>query len=320
MPKVASSALIAGLIGLVVSIAPAHAQLARTFVSSLGNDANDCNRLTPCRTFQRAHDNSLPLGEITVLDAGGYGSVTITKAISIINDGVGEAGVLVSGGANGITVNAGSNDAVNLRGLTVKGIGFGGGNGVVFMRAKSLTVEKCAIRGLDGSGKGIGLLYTTLQAGGGVHSLAVSDTVITDNQSLGLAIGQQGPGTLNATISRVELHNNGSGLAVDAAAVASLSGMANATISDTIATDGATGFEISAATNSTTNVVLVRSTAAYNGTGVSVAGTGATLRIGQSTITGNGIGWTGTVLQSYGDNRVNGNGGGEDPMPLIGTK
>src|SRR5262249_7015403 len=141
-----------------LTAAPAQAQLARTFVSSVGNDANDCNRTTPCRTFQRAHDTTLAAGEITVLDPGGYGGVTITKAISIVNDGVGEAGVLVSGGANGITVSAGSSDAVNLRGLTVKGIGFGGGKGIVLNSAKSLTIENSAIRTIDGSGGGFGIL------------------------------------------------------------------------------------------------------------------------------------------------------------------
>src|SRR5437868_5626900 len=116
--------IVAVLLGSGLAVAPAQAQLARTFVSSVnGNDANDCNRPTPCRTFQVAHDKTLPLGEITVLDPGGYGAVTITKGISIINDGVGEAGTLVSGGAIGITVNAGSTDHVSLRGLTVKGIG-----------------------------------------------------------------------------------------------------------------------------------------------------------------------------------------------------
>src|SRR5262245_24370382 len=121
--------LLAIAVLLSLGVVPAKAQLARTWVSSLGNDGNDCNRLTPCRTFQRAHDQTLALGEITVIDPGGYGAVTITKGISIINDGVGEAGALVSGGLVGITVNAGPSDKISLRGLTVKGIGFGGGNG-----------------------------------------------------------------------------------------------------------------------------------------------------------------------------------------------
>src|SRR5262249_9155782 len=83
--RVLTMRVLFGLIGLCLLIRPAEAQLARTFISSLGNDANDCQRLTPCRTFQGAHDKTLANGEITLLDPGGYGAVTITKAISIIN-------------------------------------------------------------------------------------------------------------------------------------------------------------------------------------------------------------------------------------------
>jgi hypothetical protein len=87
MPKIITSLSVVTLLALGLSAAPAHAQLARTYVSSVnGNDANDCNRLTPCRTFQVAHNKTLPNGEITVLDPGGYGAVTITRNISIIND------------------------------------------------------------------------------------------------------------------------------------------------------------------------------------------------------------------------------------------
>ena len=91
-------------LGLVAG--PAHAQQSRSFVSGLGNDANapNCTRTAPCRTFQAAHDNTLDKGEITVLDAGSYGAVMITKNISIVNDSVGEAGVLVSGGGVGMSV------------------------------------------------------------------------------------------------------------------------------------------------------------------------------------------------------------------------
>src|SRR5262249_57710307 len=145
---------------------------------------NDCNRLTPCRTFKKAHDSTLAAGEITLLDPGGYGALTITKAISIINDGVGEAGVLVSGGLNGITINAGTSDAVSLRGLTVKGIGFGGGNGIVFNSGKSLTMENCAIRTLDGGATGFGIRFIPTVA----SSLAVSNTVVTDNSQSGIYI------------------------------------------------------------------------------------------------------------------------------------
>jgi len=158
-----------GAIGLLLAIglhaAPAQAQLARTFVSSLGNDANDCGRATPCRTFQRAHDQALALGEITVLDPGGYGAVTITKNISIINDGVGEAGVLVSGAGTAITVNAPAGAAVTLRGLTIKGIGFGGGNGIQFNSGAALNIENCTIRNLNGTSVGNGIIIQAPSTG-----------------------------------------------------------------------------------------------------------------------------------------------------------
>ena len=144
-----SSLLAVGVIALAVSIAPVHAQQARSFVSGLGSDLNapNCTRTAPCRTFQKAHDSTIPSGEITVLDAGSYGGAIINRNISIINDGVGEAGALVSGGGVGITVAAGATDRVSLRGLTIKGLDpqFGGSNGIKFISAASLTVENCAI-------------------------------------------------------------------------------------------------------------------------------------------------------------------------------
>src|SRR5215468_6898981 len=154
-----SLAISAALVALALNAAPSHAQQARSFVSGLGSDTNapNCVRTAPCRTFQVAHDNTLANGEITVLDAGSYGSVTINRNISIINDGVGEAGALVSGGATGITINAGPTDAVTLRGITIKGIGFGGGNGIVFNSGLSLSLENCVIRNMTGPGRGVGV-------------------------------------------------------------------------------------------------------------------------------------------------------------------
>jgi hypothetical protein len=90
-------------------------------VSGLGSDSNPCTRTQPCLTFQAAHDKTAPGGKIDVLDPGGYSAVTITKAISIINDGVGIAGIRTLSGATAITINAGANDQITLRGLTIDG-------------------------------------------------------------------------------------------------------------------------------------------------------------------------------------------------------
>src|SRR6516162_2200094 len=109
---------------------PAQAQRARVFVSVTGNDANPCTALSPCKTFQAAHDAVLAGGEISVLDTGGYGTLIINKAISIVAVGV-EASIAIPSGAAGITINAPFGDSVSLRGLILDGQG-NGENGIVF--------------------------------------------------------------------------------------------------------------------------------------------------------------------------------------------
>jgi hypothetical protein len=312
-PALACAAALCGLGAM-----PAHAQLARTFVSAaLGNDANNCDRLTPCRTFQHAHDTTLANGEITVLDPGGYGAVTINRTISITNDGVGEAGVLVSGGATGILINANADDAVSLRGLTIKGIGFGGGNGITFNAGKSLTVENCAIRNLDGTGLGNGISFHPRAS----SSLAVTKTVVADNSAIGIDIAPTGSGTVGAVLNRVEIYNNGShGLSMNGRGG---TGTVTATASNTVsAGNGGTGFFV--LTNdglAATSLMLVRSVSANNaGAGLaSQGGLNAALRFAQSTITGNFRSFirANAFLSSFGDNNVDDNGppvGGADQI------
>jgi len=259
-----TSALIAAPFALFAYVTPAPAQvartsaaadpgLARTYVSSVnGNDGNDCNRLTPCRTFQVAHDKTLANGEITVLDPGGYGAVTITKTISIINDGVGEAGVLVSGGLIGITVNAGPFDRVSLRGLTVKGIGFGGGNGIRFNTGASLTIENSAIR--NHTGDGIQMLGNV--PAGAQPAFILSNTFVADNGGNGILVQPGGTvGSLRVTLTRVEMYNNSAnGFAVT-------SPIARVTIADSTASHN--GFSGFSATNNS-SLAVKRVVAAHN--------------------------------------------------------
>src|SRR5438445_4339112 len=91
------------------------AQATRTWVSGVGDDANPCSRTAPCKTFAGAISKTAAGGEIDALDPGGFGAVTITKAITI--DGGGSlASVLVSG-TNGIVVSAGASDVVTIRNI-----------------------------------------------------------------------------------------------------------------------------------------------------------------------------------------------------------
>src|SRR5919112_4504399 len=99
-------------VAVLFGASAASAQATRTWVSGVGNDVNPCSRTAPCKTFAGAISKTAAGGEISVLDPGGFGAVTITKSITIDGDGT-LAGILAAAGS-GITVSAGPNDVVIL--------------------------------------------------------------------------------------------------------------------------------------------------------------------------------------------------------------
>src|SRR5579883_3370332 len=123
--KLGAITIICGvLLSFLLPSGPAQAQASRTWVSGVGDDANPCSRTAPCKTFAGAISKTAAGGEIDALDPGGYGAVTITKAITIDGGGGQVASVLVAG-TNGIVVSAGPNDVVILRNIRINGIGTG---------------------------------------------------------------------------------------------------------------------------------------------------------------------------------------------------
>src|SRR5438874_9527838 len=77
----------------------AHAQATRTWVSGVGDDVNPCSRTAPCKTFSGAFSKTAAGGEIDTLDPAGFGTVTITKSITI--DCTAGWGSLLASGVNG---------------------------------------------------------------------------------------------------------------------------------------------------------------------------------------------------------------------------
>src|SRR5471032_3273178 len=147
----------AGLAAFAFGLIPAQSWAVgtanRVWVSGHGVDQAGCGApAAPCRSLQYAHDNAVVAGgEIDILDPAGYGAVTITKSISIVNDGVGTAGVQASSG-NAITINAGPNEAVYLKGLNIDGVQETGANGIVFNSGADLTVTNCVVRHFSSDG------------------------------------------------------------------------------------------------------------------------------------------------------------------------
>src|SRR5437879_1355726 len=125
----------------------ARGQATRTWVSGLGDDVNPCSRTAPCKTFAGAISKTAAGGEIDCLDPGGFGAVTITKALTIDCDaGTGGASILVSG-TNGIVINANATtDVIYLRNMGINGLGTGI-NGISVLAAKTVHLQEVDIYG-----------------------------------------------------------------------------------------------------------------------------------------------------------------------------
>ena len=135
----------------------AHAQATRTWVSGVGDDVNPCSRTAPCKTFAGAISKTAAGGEIDCLDPGGYGTLTITKSITI--DCIGTLGsTLNSGGINGFNINDSASGTPNtakvtLRNLSINGAGTTPGlNGIRFISGLSLNVENVTIENQSNAG------------------------------------------------------------------------------------------------------------------------------------------------------------------------
>src|SRR6185437_15309574 len=84
----------------------AQAQATRTWVSGVGDDLNPCSRTAPCKTYAGAISKTDKDGEISTLDPGGYGTVTITKSITINGGGTGAGyGSILAANLTGVIIN-----------------------------------------------------------------------------------------------------------------------------------------------------------------------------------------------------------------------
>jgi len=192
----------------VAAVATVNAQATRTWVSGVGDDVNPCSRTAPCKTFAGAISKTANGGEIDALDPGGFGTVTITKPITI--DGSGTFASILFSGTNGVNVNlttaplGGQTATVNLRGLSLNGAGTTLGlNGINYLLGANLNVLDCFIFGA--SGDGIHYAMSTSS------NAFVRNTVIKNCQADGIDVGTSG-GAAKLSLDRVSMTECGNGL------------------------------------------------------------------------------------------------------------
>jgi hypothetical protein len=281
----------------ILAAGPSFAQASRTWISGVGDDANPCSRTAPCKTFPGAISKTASGGIINVLDPGGFGTVTITKSITLEN--VGEIGGITSGSVNAIIVNA-VGATVVLRGLSVDGLGTGLA-GIKVLNVGRLIVERCDIGNFaTASPNGYGINFSP----GSTASLFVRDTTIHDNGSAaggngGILVSPTG-GTANVVLENTRIiDNTGFGIQVQGSAIV--------TLHDSVVSLNSGDGVVASSTVAATKLLLDHTIVSGNGgDGVLAQGAAALMQLSDSTITGNaqGIHATGgAVVLSFGNNR-----------------
>jgi hypothetical protein len=178
----------------------ANAQATRTWVSGVGDDANPCSRTAPCKTFAGATSKTATGGEISVLDPGGFGTVTITKSLTINGThGAGFGSISAALAPSGVLVNNAA-AVVRLKSLDINGMGTGT-DGIKIIAALKVYIEDTKIDGF--TGRGINDIRTTANG-----FLNVTDCNVSSTAGSGVTIIPGVGGSVTATLDNV--HSQGS--------------------------------------------------------------------------------------------------------------
>jgi len=296
---------------LTVTSIAAQAQATRTWVSGVGDDVNPCSRTAPCKTYAGAISKTAKDGEISTLDPGGFGTVTITKSI-YINGTHGQCyGSILNSLTTGVTINitdaADVRKAVRLRSLDINGASTGI-NGVNILAANNVWIEDCVIDGNTGNGTTTGVGVRMAESSNGAN-LFLTDTVIHKNVT-GVRITTT-TGFAVASIDNCNIEGNSTGVEAAAAGFYTIEGSR---------ISGNTGDALKASANGATINVANSVMAHNNGAAANASVSGAVIRAASNQIFNNGSSFLiagGATIASDAENRVIGNAGGVAPNATI---
>ena len=274
----------------------ASAQATRTWVSGVGDDANPCSRTAPCKTFAGAISKTAAAGEISVLDPGGFGTITITKSITINGTHGAGYGSISAALTTGVIVNNAA-AIVKLTSLNINGMG-NGVDGIRINAAASVYIEDTTIGGF--TNRGINDIRTTANG-----KLFITDSTVRDTAQSGIVMLPGVGGSITGMIDNTRVEGAGNtGVVYDL--------NTKGIIKNSFIVGNATGFvsEGTAADATIDNCVISNNT-----TGLAPVAPGI-VRLLNSTITGNGTSITvggQPQVQSNGNNIISGNGANNLP-------
>jgi hypothetical protein len=278
----------------------AQAQATRTWVSGVGDDVNPCSRTAPCKTYAGAISKTAKDGEISTLDPGGFGTVTITKSITINggNGGQGYGSILSALAPQGVLVNITDvNDirkSVKLDWLNINGASTGT-DGIRMIAGNTLHIENCLIDGMVGDG--IDLTYSAANAG---TVLSVHNTTVRNVAGTGIKTDAFTAGKINATINNVQVTKANVGIDF-------VDGTVGNVIDSVIASCASHGIQVAEPTSGSVANVIATTIVSNGGTGVNVVG-GSRARIARTNIIGNNLSLNPAAqVDSGGNNSIAGN-------------
>jgi hypothetical protein len=293
----------------------AQAQATRTWVSGVGDDVNPCSRTAPCKTYAGAISKTAKDGEISTLDPGGFGAVTITKSLTINGGGGGQGyGSILSALAPqavliNITDPADVRKTVRLDWLNINGASTGT-DGIRMIAGLGLHVENCLVDGVVGQGIEVSIGVA------GVTEVYISNTTVRNTGTDAILLQNTvGGGLIVAALDTLQL-TNGAGDGLESGS-RTLTSIRNSTISTFNASATTAAVK---ASGTTPDVNVDNCSVVYSTSGLRVeSGTG---RIGRSLISQNstGLNNVGGILKNLtGTNFSDGNtaptAGAITPLP-----
>jgi hypothetical protein len=296
---------------LVASASLLQAQATRTWVSGVGDDLNPCSRTAPCKTFAGAISKTAEGGEIDALDPGGFGGVTITKAITIEGTHGAGFGSILNASVTGVTINVTTGTFVNtavviLRSLYIQGASQsptgspGPSRGVNYVKGARVFINDCHFENQVTSG-----ITANLTSAG---ALFVRDCDFENTSVAITATTTVAPLFVDAT--NISVHGNTNGVLYNAGSAG--------TVTNSYFARNIGGNAVSAANGTIVNVTHCHfrsNTTAIN------AAAGSTVRVNENELFDNTTGFGGTAasFQSGVTNKLAGNGASQTPTgtPLI---
>lgn len=271
----------------------AQAQNPRTYVSTTGVDAGTCNNpANPCRLIGYALSVVDARGDVVILDSGYYRPFAVNKSVTVAAaPGVYAQIQITEDGGTAIQVAIGARDYVVLRGLAVHSPGGDAGQiGVAFNSGGSLHIENCTINGFTLSG------ITSSGA-----ELFVKDTTIR-NSGYSVHVVSGNGSVTRAVLENCRIENGIHGIHANSNARVTAK-------NTTAAGNSGAGFLASLPVNGgiSAEMNLENCVSSNNAIGIN-ANVNTTIRVSNSTVTGNttGLTHTGMLLSRY-NNTVEGN-------------